>query len=181
MQMNLSQDLALHILSLDSNIERFFIIGGVQIQEDIIDDLEQISKLLESMKIQDNERVMPIIKELENITAGLRKDIIHTIELGSTNLTSREMNEKIISIYSKITNGKQLHRELTTEILTQLRETVKEQERITDNMIFQFVILGILVFLLAISASSLLAKVISKPIEELRDASNKVGEGKFDT
>ena len=180
-QMNLNQNIALEILSLDSNIERFFIIGGVQIQEDIFHDLENMTEHLESMKKQDNERTMPIIKELENITADLKKDILGAIETETTKPTSREMNEKIISVYSKIKNAKQLHRELTTKILTQLHDTVKEQSSITHNMIYQFVILGILVFLLAISASLLLAKIISKPIVELRDASNKVGEGKLDT
>lgn len=180
-QMNLNQNIALHISSLDSNIERFFIIGGVQIQEDIFHYLEHISENLESMKKQDNERMIPIIKELENIVAGLRKDILNIIETEITNLSSREINEKIISIYSKIKDAKQLHRELTTKILTQLHDTVKEQESITNNMIFHFVTLGILVFLLAISASLLLAKIISKPIVELRDASNEVGEGKLDT
>ncbi len=181
LQMNLNQDIALHISSLDSNIERFFIIGGVQIQEDIFHDLEHISKNLESMKKQDNERMITIIKELENIVVGLRKDILNTIETEITNLSSREINEKIISVYSKIKYAKQLHRELTTKILTQLHDTVKEQDSIMDNMIYQFVILGILTFLFSISISLLLAKVISKPIAELRDASNKVGEGKLDT
>ncbi len=181
MQMNLSYDIALDILSLDSNIERFFIIGGAQIQEDIFHNLEYISKNLKSLKKQDNERAIPIIKELENITAGLKKDILGVIETETTKPTSKEMNEIIISIYSKIKDATRLHRELNTEILTQLNDTVKEQESITNNMIYQFVILGILIFLLAISASLLLAKIISKPIVELRDASNKVGEGILDT
>jgi PAS domain S-box-containing protein len=181
LQMNLNHDISLNISSLDSNIDRFFVIGGTQVQEDIFHDLENMTEHLESMKKQDNERAMPIIKELENIIAGFRKDILNAIETKTTKLTSREMNEKIISVYSKIKDIKQLHRELTTEILTQLNDTVKEQYYIINNIIYQFVILGILLFLLAISASLFLARIISKPIAELRDASNKVGEGKLDT
>jgi PAS domain S-box-containing protein len=181
LQMNLNHDISLNISSLDSNIDRFFVIGGTQVQEDIFHDLENMTEHLESMKKQDNERAMPIIKELENIIAGLRKDILNAIETKTTKLTSREMNEKIISVYSKIKDTKQLHRELTTEILTQLNDTVKAQCSIINNIIYQFVILGILLFLLAISASLFLARIISKPIAELRDASNKVGEGKLDT
>lgn len=181
LQMNLNQDIALYISSLDSNIEQLFIIGGKQIQEDIFYDLEHLTEHLESMDKQADERLILTIREFNNLVASLRKDILSTIETDITNLTSRETNERIISMYSKIKDAKQLHQELSTKILSQLHDTVTEQENITANMILQFVILGILVFLLAMSISLLLAKVISKPIERLRNAVIEVGEGRLHT
>jgi anti-anti-sigma regulatory factor/HAMP domain-containing protein len=91
--------------------------------------------------------------------------------------TARETNEKIIEVYAQIDNIKQLHRELSTETLSQLQNAAKEQESSASNVIVQFLILSASVALLVVIASLVVTRSIAAPLKDLAETATQVAAG----
>ena len=179
-QMGALQEFALSISSLDANLERFFVIGGAQFQEDIFQDLEDMAAALETIQDKASEDARPAIAELEQTTKELENEIGFLLESRSGDLSSRETNERIISIYSQIDSIKQLNQGLSAATVNQLQATAFQQESITSNVIIQFLVLGALVSLIVVIASLVVTRTIATPLAGLAETATQIAEGDLD-
>jgi len=175
------QNLILTLTSLEANLERLFVIGGAQFQEDIYRDLEAMTTALKTQEgladEADNDLAAAEVGERSKILAG---EISNLVETDYTNLDSRDINEKIISVYSQIDELKALTQELTAEELSQLQNNALEQETIVSNVTTQFLVLGSLVVLIVIGASVAVSRSIALPLAGLAETATKIAEGDLD-
>lgn len=169
------QDLGLSISGLDANLERFFVVGGPQLQENIIQNLQNISDDMESMKQNAAEETTPALTELEQTIVSLETEVMALLEVEST--ASREINQRILSVYDQIDSVKQLHQALTEETLAQLRDTSQRQETITGGVLTQLLILGLSVSVIAIAASLFVTRSIATPLTGLAERASDIAAG----
>jgi GAF domain-containing protein/HAMP domain-containing protein len=176
-QIGYLQDFALSLASLDANLERFFVIGGTQFQETILQDLEHMTGALASMKGTTRAEMRSTVGALEKATTQLESEVLALLEVQSTDLTSTETNQRIISVYSQIDYVRKLHQGINTETLAQLHASVLNQERITSNVIRQFLALGIVVSLISVIASLLVTRSIATPLADLAKVASRIAAG----
>jgi GAF domain-containing protein/HAMP domain-containing protein len=171
------QDFALSLASLDANLERFFVIGGTHFQDTIQQDLKHMTDALTSMKGSTREEMRPTLGALEKATTHLESEVLALMEMQSTDLTSTEINQRIISVYSQIDYVKRLHQGLYTATLAHLHASVLNQERIISNVIRQFLSLGVAVSLIAVIASLLVTRSIATPLAGLAKLASQIAAG----
>jgi GAF domain-containing protein/HAMP domain-containing protein len=177
-QMEALQSYALSLSSLNANLERFFVIGGGQFQEAVLTDLENMKKALEVVDGTVSSELRPIYTNLENVTQGFDQEIIQLAEPGVLNsFSSRDLNQKIISIYSQLDSATTLHQELFKQTSNQLQETASKQGNLTVNVIFQLAVSGIFIGVVVIFASLFLIRNISVPLRNLTAAAQQVEQG----
>jgi GAF domain-containing protein/HAMP domain-containing protein len=182
-RMGALQDFALASSALDADLERFFVIGGEQFRENILQDLDNMTAALESVKegAITEEGLAPeeleALKELEQTTTQLRTDVQTLLEMGSSTLKTQEVNQRIISVYALIDHVKQLHQGLSTKTLSHLQDAALGQGRIASGVITQFLILGILVLVIAVLASLFVTRSVANPLDKLAEASRQIAGG----
>jgi len=172
------QNLALGLASLEANLERFFVIGGAQFQEDIYRDLETMTAAFEAQEEfadeTDDELAMA---EVEKKLSTLATEIDGLVGADYAELSSRETNQKIISIYSQIDSLKELAQALSAEELEQLQASAREQETIAANVITQFLVLGSLAVLIVVGASVVVTRSIATPLAGLAATASQIATG----
>jgi CheY-like chemotaxis protein/HAMP domain-containing protein len=171
------QDFALALSSLEANLERLFVIGGVQFKDDILQDLETMTGALELMKKNEGEKVSPTIQELEQTTQALKSEVLALLDKDLTKLSVREANQTTVSINTQTDHIKQLYRTLSLEIVNQLQDVARQQEIITSNVITQSLVLGILVTLLVVVASAVVTRSIATPLTGLAKTATQIAGG----
>ncbi|MEW5871341.1 MAG: ATP-binding protein [Chloroflexota bacterium] len=182
LQMNRLEDYAIALASLEANVERLIVVGGSQFQDSSLQDLEQMRSALDAMQIYGDTEPTPEMDELARLTTELHIETLSLIEMVlAGDAGSREMNQTLLSFYSKSKQARLLHQEVNKQTLDQLRQTVLNQERIVSNLIFQFTLLGLLVLALVFTISYSLSRSISQPLINLRNAAIRVGKGQMDT
>lgn len=176
-QIGALQDFGLGISALDADLERFFVIGGGQFREDIRQDQERIITALESLKESSGENQRPAIENLEQATLGLGNQIGLLLATEATDFNSREINERIIAVYSQIDYIKGLHQELSATTLSQLQDRAFRQATITSNVIVQFSVLGVLAAFIVVGASFVITRNIAIPLAGLARTAKRITEG----
>ena len=182
-QMGHMQDFALALSSLDSSLERYFVIGGEQSQQDVLHDLDDMAVVLAAFQEAATEKASPAPGELTAIdglkqaTAALDTEIRALLAIESMDLSAKETNERIISIYANIDTATQLHQELSAGTLAQLQGTALGQQRVASGVITQFLVLGILVALIAVFTSLFVTRSIAVPLADLAETSRKIAGG----
>jgi signal transduction histidine kinase len=169
------QDLALAIFSLDANVERYLVIGGLELQESILQDFRNIEDTLGSINKNANPQTRPILKEIEETIVELETEITDLME--SPPSASREMNEKIVAIVSRIKSAERLHQELSAVTLAQLQDTVLKQKSILSSVSAQFLVLSGLVSLIVVAASLLVTRSIAVPLSNLTATAARIAAG----
>ncbi len=176
-----AQNFVLAATALDADLERFFVVGGSQNQEAVRQDLEDMTKALDQLaQISVDDDEMLIVQALEQVMMGLERDVLTLLALEEGALSSRDMNESIISVYSQLDEAKQIQQALATGTFAELRNAVGQQERITSAIIRQLLILGTAVLLLVVISSLFVTRSIVAPLLSLAQTASQIAEGDLD-
>ena len=92
--------------------------------------------------------------------------------------SAAEINLQIIELYQQVETLENLQRELRTQTLAQLQETIDTQQTIISRIITQFSVLGSAAVLLAIFAVVFVTRVLA-PVRTLTEAAQDISEGKL--
>jgi putative methionine-R-sulfoxide reductase with GAF domain len=185
-QTSLLQDFALSLSSLDGDLERLFVIGGPQFKENVLQDLDSMAAAVESLaeivhgKVNPTPGELERLKELETSTASLETDVVALLEMESSDFSSREINQRIVSVYTQIDDSKGLHQRLSEETQAQLHAIALSQEHITSSVIIQFLILAILVVMIVVLTWVFTIRSIAAPLTDLADASQQIAAGNLE-
>ncbi|MEW5957341.1 MAG: GAF domain-containing protein [Chloroflexota bacterium] len=171
------QDFALAVSSLETNLDRFFAIASGPVQEDIRQDLENMTTALASLTQNTDEETQPALAELEQINQGLGTDVLVLLGWRSNDLTSRQINEKMISVFSQMDRAKQLHRELSVQTVSQLQAIALGQENLTSAVMAQFLVLGLLASLIVVIASLVVNRSIATTLASLARTATQIAGG----
>ncbi len=173
-QMAPLQTYALSLSSLETDLDRFFVIGGVDIQESIFQDVVNMKDALKSMTAPE---LQAKVTELGNTTSSLETEIQRLVEMKSASTDSRAMNEQILTTFAQIDQAKQLQRELSTETLDHLQDTIRNQESFLTNTITQLVILAIMAIVVAVVASLRISRSIAAPLSAMAETATQIAAG----
>ncbi|MFW9804577.1 MAG: GAF domain-containing protein, partial [Candidatus Thorarchaeota archaeon] len=182
-QMDLLQDFALSLSSLDSNLERFSMIGGQQFAEAALQNLDDMATAAESLTETARQEVNDSPGKSEALgeaVASLQMDVPVLLDTESSSISSKKINQRIDSIYSQIDEIKALHQELSEGTQAQMHEIALNQMRITSSVITQFLILAILVVVIVVLTWLFVTRTIAAPLTGLTEASQKIAAGNLD-
>ena len=175
------QDLVLALTSLEANLERYFVIGGAQFQEDLHNDLERMNTAFDAQSDFANEADDDLaMQQIEEKLDTLTSEIDGLVGAGYGELSSREVNEKIIAIYSEIDTIKELAQALSAEELNQLQAGALKEESTTSNVMVQFLVLGVSLSLIVVGASIVLTRSIATPLAGLAQTANQIAQGNLE-
>ena len=172
------QEYGLALASLDANLDRFFVIGGPQIQEAIYQDLGDMVTALNSLN---QERVTiktaSDTEALKAATKDLETDVRSLLEVDPDELNASEVNDKILSIFALMDEARRLHQELSSEVLTQLQTAAERQDSLLIRFIAQYSVLGSLVLVIMVIASIVVVRSIAAPIAALTETVKRIRSG----
>ncbi len=173
------EQFSVYTYRLDVDIDRFFVIGGPLYKESINDDLKNMESLLDSFK--ENEFILPDkLNLLENSFFDLKQDIENILSLELMDLSSKEINIKILTIYSKIEKIKKIQGEIYHEAEISFDENIMKGNKYLSKMVNQAWIAAVIIFIFGTFISFFLSKVISNPIIRLSKLALDVGQGNLD-
>ncbi len=179
-RMGLLQDFALSLSSLDANLDRSFVVGGVQFQDSARQDLVELAETVGLLMESPAGETASGFEEMEQATSELGNAVRALLDEKASGLTAREANERIVYIYSEIDRLKELHQQRSEETLSRLQEAAQAQQRAASNLNTQFVILGVVVSLFVVLASAFVTRSIATPLGSLAATAKQIAAGDLD-
>jgi signal transduction histidine kinase/HAMP domain-containing protein len=174
-QMGYLQSLGLATSALDADLERFLVIRGAEYHDSVLQDLTDMTGALDNMQLTAGTTALPTVQNLQGIVARLQPEVSALLETKTGSLTT-DINQQIVAMYADIEQVKQLQQTLSAETLTQLQATAATQGRITSDVITQTVILGLIVFAIAVVASLVINRTM-RPIGALTETATAIAAG----
>jgi GAF domain-containing protein/HAMP domain-containing protein len=171
------QDYALAVSDFESNLDRYFVIGGPQFQEAMREDVNRMNDALEVVGTNIGSEFEPTFNQLRDTTTQLDSEITTLLQVESTGLSTREANERIISLFSVLETARQQQQELTELTSVQLQGSALNQETLISSVIIQTLIFAGIVLLMVVAASVIVTRSIARPLVELTEAARQVEQG----
>ena len=171
-QMGNMQNLGLAMTALDADLERFLVIRGAEYRDSVLLDLTDMTTAVEeSQRNAATDEVEPL-QNVQEIVVRLKSEIGALLDGSATT----DINQRIVAIYADIEQVKQLQKDLAANELAELQETAAVQGRIISNVIVQTAILGLVVFLIALTASVVINRTL-RPIGVLTETATAIAGG----
>ncbi len=180
-QMVALQDFTLALSSLEANLESYFVIGGLETQESVTQDLENLADRYQAIKERGGKTAGPNLAEVESVITALKQDVTVLMQTAPVAQNSRLINEKIISAYDQIDKIRLFNQQLLAQTVNQLQTVALQQQATISNVIFQFLLLGGGVTLLVIVASVVVTRLIAVPLASLAQTASRIAAGDLDT
>ena len=172
------QKLAAATSALDADLERYLIIRGVEYQESVQNDLQQIVDAFASLQSTPSTSIQPDLVTLGEDITQLQLGVQQVLDAQSANASSGEINRYIVAVYDDIERVKQLQEELTAKTLGELQATAQTQSQIASNVLTQFVILGVVVLAIAVIAAFTTDRRL-RTISTLTSTATEIAAGDF--
>lgn len=170
--------LKLEFESLERNIDQQLVLGGSTHTALIREDFAAI--FLTIGLIKDRYKDHEVIRELEEVVTRLETAVTPLMNLDSTRISSRQINELRLSVFEGIDDFGSIHSVLSAENLVILQRGVQEQERRLDSAVLEFVVLGMVIVVLYTALSIFLSRRISSPILDLTRVTSKMSHGNLE-
>jgi PAS domain S-box-containing protein len=136
--------------ALDTDLERYLVIRGVEYRESVQMDLQEMADVLAFLQKNPNADTQAILSKLEETTTSLQKEVQPLLDLQDPSSSSGDINRSIVTVYSNLDQLKLLQEELSAKTLASLQSTAQTQSLIANNVLTQSVILGLIVSLIAV-------------------------------
>jgi GAF domain-containing protein/HAMP domain-containing protein len=172
------QKLAAATSALDADLERYLIIRGVEYQESVQNDLQQIVDAFTFLQSTPSIDIQSDLVTLGEDITQLQLGVQQVLEAQSANASSGEITRRIVTVYDEIDRLKQLQEELSAKTLSGLQSTAQTQSQIASNVLTQFVILGIVVLAIAI-VTALTTDRRLRTISTLTSTATEIAAGDF--
>ncbi len=144
------QKLAAATSALDADLERYLVIRGVEYQESVLQDLQDIADAFTLLQSTPQPDIQSDLAALEEAIIQLQVGVQDVLNAQSTNASSGEINRYIVVVYNAIDQVELIQESLSETTLNGLQAAAQTQSQIANNVLTQFVILGIVVLMIAI-------------------------------
>ncbi len=148
------------------------VIRGAEYRDSVLQDLTDMTTALDESQRDAATTEMEPLQNAQGIIARLNSEIGALLD-GSV---ATDINQRIVTIYADIAQVKQIQKDLAANEVAQLQETAVAQGRITSDVITQTVILGLVVFLIALTASVVINRTL-RPIGDLTETATAIAGG----
>ena len=140
------QKLALAASALDADLERYLVIRGVEYQESVQVDLQDMAEALALIQANAAPDVQPLLTEFETILVRLRDEVQLVLD-PPANASASETNLSIVSVYNDIESLQQLQESISEATLASLQNYAEEQRRAaTDVQNWSGVVSSVMIF-----------------------------------
>lgn len=173
------QEFALSVASFEGNLDRYFVIGGVDYRENVQDDLETMVSVASALQESATDEAKTAADNLAVEAASFQVEGLTVLDAELMGLSPSEINLKIIELYRHVDLIKGLQQELTDQTLAQLQNTAVAQQSIIARVITQFTVLGIAAFLMAAAAVVFVRRILA-PIGTLTEVALDISSGNLD-
>ena len=143
------QKLAAATSALDADLERYLVIRGVEYQESVQTDLQEMVEAFAALQSNPSQDIQPELATLEETITKLQLEVGQILDVQAADASSGEITRRIVTVYDDIDQVKQLQKDLSAKTLSGLQATAQTQSQIASNVLTQFVILGIVVVVIA--------------------------------
>jgi GAF domain-containing protein/HAMP domain-containing protein len=147
------QKMAAATSALDADLERYLVIRGVEYQESVQTDLQEIADAFAVLKSNPTTDIQSELAALEETITRLQLGVQQVLEVQAAEASSGEITRRIVTVYDDIDQLKQQQEELAAKTLSGLQSTAQTQSQIANNVLTQFVILGIVVLVIAVATA----------------------------
>lgn len=178
-QMEGLEQVALALSTVDANLERYFLIGGEIYRENIFTEMDSITATVDELESDTLSNMKADMLRLSVLTDSTRNEIDKLMRLDETQATAKDINEKVILVYSKLEEIDLKLQNLITETLSQLQSNAQLQQEITQGLFFWFLGMGIVVSIVGVVASFVITQSIAVPLGKLAEVATQVAAGEF--
>jgi GAF domain-containing protein/HAMP domain-containing protein len=144
------QKLATATSALDADLERYLVIRGVEYQESVLNDLQEIADAFALLQNTPHSDIQSDLAALEVAIIQLQGGVQNVLDVQSASASSGEINRHIVAVYDAIDQVKQIQESLSEKTLSELQTAAQTQSQIANNVLTQFVVLGIVVLVIAV-------------------------------
>ena len=144
------QKLAAATSALDADLERYLVIRGVEYQESVQTDLQEIAEAFAVLQSSSTADVQSELTTLEETITQLQLGVQQVLDAQASDASSGETTLRIVTVYDHIDRVKQLQEALSAKTLSVSQATAQTQSQIAGNVLTQFVILGTVVLVIAV-------------------------------
>ena len=178
-QIDALQEFGLTISAIDADLERFFVIGGAQYKDSVVEDVANMIATLEVIK--DNATAAGAEQEalatLDQSTRALDSQISGLLGPEAANLSSRDINQQIIAVYSQIDGVKEAHQNFSAAVLAELQGNAQEQASIISGVLLQILVIGVVVTVLVTVILLGVTRSIATPLSALAHTAVQIARG----
>lgn len=178
-QMKELQEFAVLLELFDRQIDKFSITAYLEHQEQAKEYLDNLFLALQSLQKGNYSRTHSTahFNELASTLTLIEQNVDKLIMLSAGQISSVSANKIMISLFSQLEYARQLHNEITQEIIASIRQELFEGQRLLENVNQQFTFLGIALILLGIFLSSTLSRMILHPVTDLLRVAQDIANG----
>jgi anti-anti-sigma regulatory factor/HAMP domain-containing protein len=175
-QMGHLQDFVLSLSSLEANLDRFLVNRNAQLREDVLQDLQGMRDAFASIKAKADEQERATLQKFEQVTLDLESEIRVLLDADSE-MTSQEIDKKLISIYAQTKDAKQLHKEFFDSTLKMLQNAAQKQMTTASDLSTLFLILSVVVIGIVMLVWWLISRRVASPLVDLAQTAIQIAEG----
>jgi signal transduction histidine kinase len=175
--LGLFQQYAETLSSLDSNIERYLVIGGAEIHRNVEQETIALNQVAAEIALSAADNLADPVTQLQRATQDLVAD---TLELVNTEgVDSRQRNEQIRGTYDAVEYAHSTLQQSVQATLTQLQTTIDAQENIVTTVLSQQIMLAIVVTVADSIGSVLIARTIVNPLTHIAEITADIARGNY--
>ena len=123
-QMAFLQDFAITSSQFDANLEEFLVLGGVESEDHLTQDMVEMKAIMESIAINAPAEFAMSVTEFEGAINALEVDLLALKEMKAGGSTTRELNEQMVSVFARLETANDLHQGLSAETLQQVQTII---------------------------------------------------------
>jgi GAF domain-containing protein/HAMP domain-containing protein len=172
------QKLSTATSALDADLERYLVIRGVEYQENVSNDIQEIADAFALLQNTPAADIQSDLTTLGETIDQLQIGVQNVLDAQSADASSGEINRYVVALYSQIDLAKQLQEALLTKVLNSLQIAAQTQSQIANNVLTQFVILGIGVLFIAIFTTFTTDRRL-RTISTLTSTATEIAAGDF--
>ncbi|HVO44563.1 MAG TPA: histidine kinase dimerization/phospho-acceptor domain-containing protein, partial [Aggregatilineales bacterium] len=167
------------VSKLDSDLQRYFVVGGSEVQDAIATDLDDMQKVFDNVPQNLLPQYLPAVEQLRNTTTQLRNSLPGLLSMDATKTDSMTMNRAILNNVNLIDSAKQIEQKLSTTILADLDGVIVGQTdtvAVTVNALIGATVIALFV---GVIASLVVSRSIVNPLSHMAAAAAQIAAGKL--
>ena len=175
--LGLFQQYTTTLSSLDSDIERYLVIGGAEIRNIVEEGATALNQVYSEIELAAPNSILIDLTELENATNGL---VTSSLELlNGEDVDSRQRNNQILDTFDAVAHAEDVLTQSVQAMLTQLENTIDSQENIVTSVLAQQIILAVVTIMVALIGSIIITRSIVSPITLITSATTEIAHGDY--
>jgi methyl-accepting chemotaxis protein len=170
-------DFAAPLSSLETNLERFFILGGMEARQVVRQDIELLNLAYADIVTRLDDHNAMLLGDMEALLVQLTTDTLATIDLDMSTISTREINDRTIRIVGLIDDIKQQHDAAFAEVLDYLQEISAAQVTLVSGAQSQSLVVMVAIAIVAFGLSIWISRMIANPLSRMAGMAARMAEG----